>query len=581
MGCCGSGTDVRQQVAPAPIDANAQLRETAPQQAEPASTVAAAEHAQLREAAVPVEPATALLESGKATTTDLREYFEKHYREGGEFLHPDYEKTPDATLHTWLHKPTDIQIWQDAIDLTSGTGGQVVFHYTSEVGFHNITHPSKEASEIWASLNTEGPNANAWWGKGVYTVPWSPDQWRDRDKLLDNNFRNMMRRDHKDPIRGPEYVKREYPKRAAFCVPILVDGSNAFDVSKKATPEMEAAGKEPGRNLAGKLLNEPGMPPRCCIVVRVSGEDGAVQHARGRLLVALRSRAARAEGEAGREAKWRLGEVLRGRGCYEEASPILRELQEFYETTHAPESRWALASANNLALCLEQMGKYTEAEELYRRATQAMERALGPDHPDTLKCINNLANVLLQMGQYTDAEKLYRRVMQAMERVLGPDRPYTLKSINNLANVLLQMGKYTEAEELQRRALEGNQRTLGPDHPDTLASVNNLACVLEKMAKYDEAEVLSRQSVEVCERALGPEHPATLLFLETLADILSGMEKSRDAEVLYRRVCDAYERTLGPQHPNTLRSLKSLAGLLEGEGRHSDALELCRRMDCA
>ena len=38
---------------------------------------------------------------------------------------------------------------------------------------------------------------------------------------------------------------------------------------------MEAAGKEPGRNLAGKLLNEPGMPPRCCIVVRVSGEDGA------------------------------------------------------------------------------------------------------------------------------------------------------------------------------------------------------------------------------------------------------------------------------------------------------------------
>ena len=98
---------------------------------------------------------------------------------------------------------------------------------------------------------------------------------KTREQLLDNNFRNMMRRDREDPRKGSEYVDREYPKRAAFCVPILIDACNAFDVSKKATPEMEAAGKKPGRNLADKLLNEPGMPLRCCVVLRVSGEDGA------------------------------------------------------------------------------------------------------------------------------------------------------------------------------------------------------------------------------------------------------------------------------------------------------------------
>lgn len=103
-------------------------------------------------------------------------------------------------------------MWRDAIDLTAGEGGDVFFHYTSEVAFGNITHPSKEATEVWASLNTSGPNANAWWGPGVYTVPLAPDRWEDREELLDNNFRNMMRRDREDPQRGVEYVKAEYPK---------------------------------------------------------------------------------------------------------------------------------------------------------------------------------------------------------------------------------------------------------------------------------------------------------------------------------------------------------------------------------
>ncbi|CAK9096803.1 unnamed protein product [Durusdinium trenchii] len=303
----------------------------------------------------------------------------------------------------------------------------------------------------------------------------------------------MMRRDHKDPIRGPEYVKREYPKRAAFCVPILVDGSNAFDVSKKATPEMEAAGKEPGRNLAGKLLNEPGMPPRCCIVVRVSGEDGAVQHARGRLLVALRSRAARAEGEAGREAKWRLGEVLRGRGCYEEASPILRELQEFYETTHAPESRWALASANNLALCLEQMGKYTEAEELQRRALEGNQRTLGPDHPDTLASVNNLACVLEKMAKYDEAEVLSRQSVEVCERALGPEHPATLLFLETLADILSGMEKSRDAEVLYRRVCDAYERTLGPQHPNTLRSLKSLAGLLEGEGRHSDALELCRR----------------------------------------------------------------------------------------
>lgn len=149
-------------------------------------------------------------------TNNLVEYFEKLYRAGGEFQHPDYQDVRD--LWTWEHEPTGIQVWKDAIDLTKGHGGEVYFHYTSELAFRNITHPAKEAAEIWASLRTSGPNANAWWGKGIYTVPFPPDQWKDREQLLDNNFRNMMKRDSKDPERGPKYVEREPFLQNACCM---------------------------------------------------------------------------------------------------------------------------------------------------------------------------------------------------------------------------------------------------------------------------------------------------------------------------------------------------------------------------
>ena len=314
----------------------------------------------------------------------------------------------DVAIFTWMHKPTGIQVWCDAIDLTSGEGGQVFFHYTSELAFGNITNPSKEAAEIWASLRTEGPNANAWWGKGIYTVPLPPDQWESRERLLDNNFRNMMQRDRDsdDPQKGPAYVDREYPKRAAFCVPILIDPVNAFDVSIRAAPEMEAAGKEPGRNLGNKLLNEPDKPPRCCVVLRVSGEDG-VQHARAQLLDTLRQRVRLAP--ANLDAKWSLAEALRLRGFYQEALPVAQELVELCESTYGLESNNAFASRETLSGILYDMGNLQEAERVERELLDTKVKALGPDHKDTILAMENLAvNCSAMQGREGETVELYR-----------------------------------------------------------------------------------------------------------------------------------------------------------------------------
>eukprot|EP00435_Cladocopium_sp_Y103_P009165 s5322_g2.t1 len=233
--------------------------------------------------------------SAASTVDDLRSYFETLYREG---------------------RP----------------GAKAFFHYTAELPFRNITALEKEAAEVWASLRTEGESANAWWGRGVYTVPKTPDQWPDQMALLDNNFRNMMKRDV--ALHGclrpltTQSIPGEYPPRAAFCIPLLIDPENAYNISVRPTPEMEAAGKPPGTNLAGKLLNEPGQPERCCVVLRVAGEDG-VTNARARLLDALRAREAAAQSPGLKiAAKARLGEALRKRGYFQESKILLSDVLE-------------------------------------------------------------------------------------------------------------------------------------------------------------------------------------------------------------------------------------------------------------
>ena len=509
-----------------------------------------------------------------STVDDLRRYFEAGYREGGEFQSEEYQDSEDFD-HCWKHLRTGIVVWKDAIDLSAGPGAKAYFHYTGELPFRNITALEKEAAEVWASLKIEGESANAWWGRGVYSVPKSPDRWANQMELLDNNFRNMMRRDV--ALHGEEYVRRVYPPRASFCIPLLIDPENAYDISVRPTPEMEATGKPPGRNLGGKLLNEPGQPERCCVVLRVAGEEG-VTNARARLLDALRAREAAAQSPGLKiAAKARLGNALRKRGYFPESKILLTDVLEARERTLGAEHPSTLYSVNSLANCLRAMGQLKDAEALLRRALEAHERTLGAEHPDMLISVNNLANCLQDVGQLKDAEALHRRALEARERTLGAEHPNTLGSVYNLANCLQDMGQLKDAEALHRRALEAKERTLGAEHPDTLISVNNLANCLQYVGQLKDAEALYRRALEAKERTLGAEHPSTLGSVNNLAICCSDMGQLKDAEVLHRRALEARERTLGTEHSNTLDSVNNLAICLQARGQLKDAEALYRR----
>ena len=514
-------------------------------------------------------------------TNDLKEYFEKQYRTGGDFCHSDYIACGDAEDWTWTHRPTEIQVWRDAIDLSSGQDGQVLFHYTNELAFRNITQPNREAAEIWASLRTEGPNANTWRDKGIYAVLLPPDHWPSCE-LLDNIFHNMMQKDreNEDPYKGPAYVDCGYHTRAAFCVPILIDPVHAFDVSIGALPEMEAARKE---LVGNRLLNEPGEHPCCCAVLQVSGEDG-VQAARGHLLETLRRRARFAPADL--DAKSRLACVLRAHGYSQEALPLAQELLALCESRHVPESIEALTYQSMLAKILFDLGNFCEAEKLHRRILGARVTALGPEHKETVSTMGDLAVTLFGMNNpSSDAEAvdLYRQVLGVQERCLGTSHPATLHTITGLATVLAHMGNLGEATDLHRMALEAREKILGPQHPETLQSVSHLAAALHVKGGLREAVELQRRALEARERHLGPQHPRTRKSLQRLESILCDMINQRgETPGEFVESCSelfaARAKILGCQHPDTVAAMAVLALTLTGTGRSTEAAELNRQV---
>ena len=227
-------------------------------------------------------------------------------------------------------------------------------------------------------------------------------------------------------------------KEPRFCIPLLVDAANAYDISERQTPEMKAAGKAPGRNLANKLLNEPGQPQRCCVVLRVEGESG-IENAKARLVDTLRKREASAENaEVKMDAKERLGQALLCRGMYEEALSFLSE------------------------------------------ALSARELSKGKEHPDTLNCTLSFAECLELMGRFNDAEKLHRRCVEACERILGADDDLTWGARRCLAGCLWRMAHFQEAELLMQQALEALERKCGAEDPETLQWLSSFMSSLGK-----------------------------------------------------------------------------------------------------
>eukprot|EP00435_Cladocopium_sp_Y103_P063338 s1011_g24.t3 len=408
---------------------------------------------------------------------NLREYFLNDYKGGGTF-----EKLRlQARCGRMVLDPQ--QVWQDALDLTQS---------------------------------------------GVYSVKRAPDEWPDVATLIDNNYRNMFKRDVE--LKGHE----EYASRVAYCIPILANAAMCYDVSIQQTPEMQKEGKPPGVNLAGKLLNEPGRPERQ-LRCRADATAKRLGPEHDKALLALS----------------RLAWVLEARGAFAEAEPLRRRVLEFEERCRGPEHRVTLEAVHNLASVLLSLGNLSEAEALHRRCLAAHEVKVGAHHPETLTSMKNLAAVLEKQGKLDEAEELQRKALAGRELQLGAHHPLTLSAASNLALVLQEQGKLDEAEGLHRRALESGESQLGSQHPETLLYMKNLALLRMAQGRSDEAEPLFRRALGGLGAQLGTQHEWTLETMSGLAKLLEAKGSLQEAGQLYLRELRGMEELHGPEHEKT------------------------------
>ncbi|CAJ1338181.1 unnamed protein product, partial [Effrenium voratum] len=293
---------------------------------------------------------------------NLRDYFEQSYREGGTFERGDYDFLPEEWC--WLHKRTGIKVWADALDLAKEGDARVVFHYTDELAFRRIV--GGKAAEVWASLV---PSSGSGAARGVYTVPKPPDEWQDRQELLENNYRQTMRRHREDLEKGEDYVAKAYPLKVAHCVPILVSATKAQEGCKDPGPKAKPSVPPPPRK------EHKDVQPRHVVMLRFVDGEGAVSGATCRLLETLRIRAKSSQQKGEKHvqtllAKSRLGAVLLQQGLRTEAEPLLRELLAACEETCGSGHPRTLSAAHSLARLSVEQGELAEAKRLLRRAVK-------------------------------------------------------------------------------------------------------------------------------------------------------------------------------------------------------------------
>ena len=207
----------------------------------------------------------------------------------------------------------------------------VAYHYSNDLCFRNVGNLEQQAAELFASLVLK----RAHFGQGVYAAQHEPSVWESRVRILLNNYSNgdPWREDLNDE--ESQRVQREFGDnnpighRAAFCIPMLVPLSMAYNIFERQTPDMKAEGHPLGTDYEGRAVHRN----RDVWVMRVE-ENLSVQNATAKAdgivdLLQMRLRKLQALGSKDDSAclicRDELGRRLHCRGRFDEAEPYYRE----------------------------------------------------------------------------------------------------------------------------------------------------------------------------------------------------------------------------------------------------------------
>ncbi len=261
-----------------------------------------------------------------------------------------------------------------------------------------------------------------------------------------------------------------------------------------------------------------------------------------------------------------IGEVYRGLGLYEAATPLVEGALEERRRVHGGDHAEVAESLDALAALLHVKGEYAASADRAREALEMRRRLFGDRHPAVADSLNRLALALDYQGDYAEAEPLYREALEMRRRLFGEEHVDIGRNLFDLGGMLWDHGRLEEAENLLRQSLTMRRRLLGELHPDVAATMSDLGGVLLYRGNVAAAEPLFREALALQRRLFGGEHPAVEDSLNNIGVVLHEKGDLEGAEARIRESVEMSRRLKGDTHPEVGLRLINLARVLLTKG---------------
>jgi tetratricopeptide (TPR) repeat protein len=255
---------------------------------------------------------------------------------------------------------------------------------------------------------------------------------------------------------------------------------------------------------------------------------------------------------------------LNGRGHYEEAVPLAKQVIELRRKKDGPEDRDYASALANLAMLDKSLGRYDEAQPLLEQSLAVRQKILKPSDPLISASLGSLAEIYGDEGKPEQAEPLLKQLQGKA----------SLEIANGEAAVgfaYLTQKRFEEAIPPLQQALDAYRKLYPANHPKTAATTANLATAYVGAGKPDLAEPLLKQAAQ----PITGDDQGSVEALTRQSDFYMAQNRPDDAAPVLKRVLEI-RRKLGNEDKNLAARIGNLAAAYANSGRYEDAVPLWR-----
>ena len=273
------------------------------------------------------------------------------------------------------------------------------------------------------------------------------------------------------------------------------------------------------------------------------------------------------------------GVLLKARGAYKAAEPLLREALKNRQKTLGDCDSDTLVSVQELSHLLMTQRRLSEAETTLRNSLDDLREELGDHHPETLKMVSQLANLVHLADNRKEAISLLREVLATCRRLKGEDHIDTFDAQLELGNLLIW--EHFEAagdfEKITRNILDelGGKQDPKADLTSIKALELLIACLMNQMKLKEKLEA-GKELVTRCQLAFGDEHTKTLEAMKSYASNGLFTETWDFSERVLKEVLAIERRKVGSRNEQTLSTITTLGMVLASQDKNQEAENLYR-----